>query len=82
MAKNRWWARPDLNQRPIGYEPTALTAELRAQKQPPPRMHIIASHDGESNYCQSEAEARRWPLLLKSATTTDRRAADPLRHRM
>jgi hypothetical protein len=26
-----WWARPDLNQRPIGYEPTALTTELRAQ---------------------------------------------------
>ena len=26
-----WWARPDSNQRPIGYEPTALTTELRAR---------------------------------------------------
>ena len=24
-----WWGRLDLNQRPIGYEPTALTTELR-----------------------------------------------------
>lgn len=28
-----WWGRLDLNQRPIGYEPTALTTELR------PRAH-------------------------------------------
>ena len=26
-----WWGRLDLNQRPIGYEPTALTTELRPQ---------------------------------------------------
>lgn len=26
----KWWARLDSNQRPIDYEPTALTAELRA----------------------------------------------------
>lgn len=25
-----WWARRDSNPRPIGYEPTALTTELRA----------------------------------------------------
>ena len=25
-----WWALLDLNQRPTGYEPAALTAELRA----------------------------------------------------
>ena len=25
-----WWAHPDLNQGPSGYEPVALTAELRA----------------------------------------------------
>ena len=25
-----WWARLDSNQRPIGYEPIALTSELRA----------------------------------------------------
>ena len=25
-----WWARQDSNLRPIGYEPTALTAELQA----------------------------------------------------
>ena len=27
-----WWAWLELNQRPIGYEPTALTSELQAQK--------------------------------------------------
>ena len=27
-VKIRWWGWLDLNQRPIGYEPTALTAEL------------------------------------------------------
>lgn len=27
-----WWAWLELNQRPIGYEPTALTPELQAQK--------------------------------------------------
>ena len=32
-----WWARLDLNQGPIGYEPTALTAELRA------RVEILSS---------------------------------------
>lgn len=26
----RWWAWLELNQRPIGYEPTALTPELQA----------------------------------------------------
>ena len=26
-----WWAWLELNQRPIGYEPTALTPELQAQ---------------------------------------------------
>ena len=26
-----WWALPDLNRQPIGYEPTALTVELRAR---------------------------------------------------
>ena len=25
---NKWWAHLDLNQGPIGYEPTALTTEL------------------------------------------------------
>jgi hypothetical protein len=29
--KPKWWARLGLNQRPIGYEPTALTTELRAR---------------------------------------------------
>ncbi|MDB5170521.1 MAG: hypothetical protein JWO35_215 [Candidatus Saccharibacteria bacterium] len=27
-----WWGRLDLNQRPISYEPTALTTELRPRK--------------------------------------------------
>lgn len=27
-----WWAWLELNQRPIGYEPTALTPELQAQE--------------------------------------------------
>ncbi len=29
-AKDWWWARRESNPRPIGYEPTALTPELRA----------------------------------------------------
>ena len=28
LIDNFWWGQLDLNQRPIGYEPTALTAEL------------------------------------------------------
>ena len=31
--KTAWWARQDSNLRPIGYEPTALTPELRARVQ-------------------------------------------------
>ena len=29
-----WWGRLGLNQRPTGYEPAALTAELRPQRLP------------------------------------------------
>ncbi len=29
-SEEAWWARPDSNRRPTGYEPAALTAELRA----------------------------------------------------
>lgn len=29
MAEYKWWGWLDLNQRPIGYEPTALTTELQ-----------------------------------------------------
>jgi transcriptional regulator with XRE-family HTH domain len=31
VSGNGEWARQDLNLRPIGYEPTALTPELRAR---------------------------------------------------
>ena len=34
----RKWARQELNLRPIGYEPTALTAELRALRISPNRL--------------------------------------------
>lgn len=32
---SKWWAFRDLNPGPIGYEPTALPAELKAQKVAP-----------------------------------------------
>jgi hypothetical protein len=31
MLPDVWWAHPDLNQGPSGYEPVALTAELWAR---------------------------------------------------
>lgn len=39
-----WWGQLDLNQRPIGYEPTALTAELCPQR---------------CNHCTTDREASR-----------------------
>ena len=32
LLPDAWWAHPDLNQGPSGYEPVALTAELWARK--------------------------------------------------
>lgn len=34
-----WWASRDLNPEPIGYEPTALTIELKALVSPPVYHH-------------------------------------------
>jgi hypothetical protein len=31
-TRKRWWARGDLNPRPNGYEPPALTTELQARQ--------------------------------------------------
>jgi hypothetical protein len=31
LRKNAWWAREDSNLQPSGYEPLALTIELRAR---------------------------------------------------
>lgn len=38
---NKWWARRESNPRPIGYEPTALTPELRAQLNKHPNVQTI-----------------------------------------
>ena len=39
----RWWALLDSNQQPIGYEPTALTIELRAPAAESPCKPIESS---------------------------------------
>lgn len=37
---DEWWALLDSNQQPIGYEPTALTIELRARRSMPESYRI------------------------------------------
>ena len=44
-ATYTWWGRLDLNQRPISYEPTALTTELR----PLMCYHAIVINRGKYN---------------------------------
>ena len=38
---NSWWAREDSNLQPSGYEPLALTIELRARAIAPAKSHTF-----------------------------------------
>ena len=50
--KKIWWAFTDSNRGPIGYEPTALTTELKAQKRSAftQRLNIIRNFHKKVNY--------------------------------
>ncbi len=39
--RNAWWAREDSNLQPSGYEPLALTIELRARAVAPAKSHTF-----------------------------------------
>lgn len=56
---DRWWGRRDLNPRPIGYEPTALTTELQPHSQSDDTGFALRGSSGIIHAMSTEALATR-----------------------
>jgi hypothetical protein len=71
-----WWARQDSNLRPTGYEPAALTSELRAPQRESILAEAFASYKTDRPASSEEPQFARW-WRFREVIQSGRRDSNP-----